>query len=181
MTAPRAHLVVLAAGGTGGHVFPAEALAAELAGRGVRLALVTDRRGSSLGGGLGAVETHRIRAGAVAGKSIVARLRSTPELAWGTMQARALLKRLAPDAVIGFGGYASVLGALAGAAVITLVRALLSLQVFLPDGRSFVMPQNWVNVSIGFILISAVVADIWLRQERLVLRIKNRLARGQSP
>ena len=108
MTAPRAHLVVLAAGGTGGHVFPAEALAAELAGRGVRLALVTDRRGGILGGSLGAVETHRIRAGAVAGKSIVARLRSTPELAWGTMQARALLKRLAPDAVIGFGGYASV-------------------------------------------------------------------------
>ena len=80
-----------------------------------------------------------------------------------------------------FGGFASVLGALAGAAVITLVRALLSLQVFLPDGRSFVMPQNWVNVSIGLILISAVLADIWLRQERLLLRIKNRLARGQSP
>jgi len=80
-----------------------------------------------------------------------------------------------------FGGFASVLGALAGAAVITLVRALLSLQVFLPDGRSFVMPQNWVNVSIGFILISAVVADIWLRQERLLLRIKTRLARGRSP
>jgi ribose transport system permease protein len=80
-----------------------------------------------------------------------------------------------------FGGFASVLGALAGAAVITLVRALLSLQVFLPDGRSFVMPQNWVNVSIGFILIVAVLADIWLRQERLLLRIKTRLARGQSP
>ncbi len=108
MTAPRAHLVVLAAGGTGGHVFPAEALAAELAGRGVRLALVTDRRGSALGGSLGAVETHRIRAGAIAGKGMVARLRNTPELAWGIVQARALLKRLAPDAVIGFGGYASV-------------------------------------------------------------------------
>jgi ribose transport system permease protein len=43
------------------------------------------------------------------------------------------------------------------------------------------MPQNWVNVSIGFILISAVLADIWLRQERLLLRIKTRLARGRSP
>jgi len=72
-----------------------------------------------------------------------------------------------------FGGYASVLGALAGAAVITLVRALLSLQVFLPDGRSFVMPQNWVGVSIGLILIVAVLSDIWLRQERLLLRLKN--------
>ena len=75
-----------------------------------------------------------------------------------------------------FGGYASVLGALAGAAVITLVRALLSLQVFLPDGRSFVMPQNWVSVSIGLILIVAVLSDIWLRQERLLLRLKNRFS-----
>ncbi len=80
-----------------------------------------------------------------------------------------------------FGGYASVFGALAGAAVITLVRSLLSLQVFLPDGSSFVMPQNWVNVSIGFILIVAVLADIWLRQERLLLRLKNRFARSRSP
>ena len=80
-----------------------------------------------------------------------------------------------------FGGYASVFGALAGAAVITLVRSLLSLQVFLPDGSSFVMPQNWVNVSIGFILIVAVLADIWLRQERLLLRLKTRFARSRSP
>jgi len=42
-----------------------------------------------------------------------------------------------------FGGYGSVLGALAGALVITLMRALLSLQIFLSDGRSFVMPQHW--------------------------------------
>ena len=76
-----------------------------------------------------------------------------------------------------FGGFASVFGALAGAAVITLVRALLSLQVFLPDGKSFVMPQNWVNVSIGLILIFAVLADIWLRQERLLLRIRSHFAR----
>jgi ribose transport system permease protein len=70
-----------------------------------------------------------------------------------------------------FGGYGSVLGALAGALVITLMRALLSLQIFLSDGRSFVMPQHWVNVWIGIILIVAVLADIWLRQERILQRI----------
>ena len=61
-------LVVLAAGGTGGHMFPAQALATELAGRGCRLALVTDRRGDAWQGGRAAVETYRIRAGGLAGK-----------------------------------------------------------------------------------------------------------------
>ena len=101
-------LVVLAAGGTGGHMFPAQALATELAGRGCRLALVTDRRGDAWQGGRVAVETHRIRAGGLAGKSFMARLQSGPELAIGTWQARKLLKRLNPSAVVGFGGYASV-------------------------------------------------------------------------
>jgi len=73
-----------------------------------------------------------------------------------------------------FGGYGSVLGALAGTLVITLIRALLSLQIIAADGSSFVMPQHWVNVSIGGILIVAVLSDIWLRQERLFQRLAHR-------
>jgi len=69
-----------------------------------------------------------------------------------------------------FGGYGTILGALAGAAAITLIRALLSLQVFLPDGTSFVMPQHWMNVLIGLILIGAVIGDIWIRQEQILSR-----------
>ena len=103
-----AQLVVLAAGGTGGHVFPAEALAAELLGRGHRLALVTDRRGGNYGGALADLETHRIRAGGIAGKRLTARLESVFELGLGMWQARALLAKLQPAAVVGFGGYASV-------------------------------------------------------------------------
>ena len=72
-----------------------------------------------------------------------------------------------------FGGYGSVVGALAGAAVITLLRALLSLQVITAEG-SFVMPQHWINVSIGAILIVAVLSDIWLRQERILQRVFRR-------
>jgi ribose transport system permease protein len=55
--------------------------------------------------------------------------------------------------------------------VITLIRALLSLQIIGADGRSFVMPQHWVNVAIGLILIVAVLGDIWLRQERVLSRV----------
>ncbi|NQU56454.1 MAG: undecaprenyldiphospho-muramoylpentapeptide beta-N-acetylglucosaminyltransferase [Rhodospirillales bacterium] len=101
-------LIVLAAGGTGGHVFPAEALATELTGRGYTLRLITDARGGAYGGALGGLETHRVRAGGIAGKSFTALLRSGPELAFGTLQARFLLKKMQPRAVIGFGGYASV-------------------------------------------------------------------------
>lgn len=105
MTKPFA---LLAAGGTGGHVFPAEALAAELTQRGWRLGLVTDKRGQSYGGTLGALETWRICAGGIAGRGLLARLRAVTELGLGVVQARALLGRLRPDVVVGFGGYASV-------------------------------------------------------------------------
>jgi UDP-N-acetylglucosamine--N-acetylmuramyl-(pentapeptide) pyrophosphoryl-undecaprenol N-acetylglucosamine transferase len=113
--APDNALVVLAAGGTGGHVFPAEALASELLGRGYRLALVTDRRGAVFGGTLGQLETHRIQAGGIAGRGPLARLRAVVDLGLGVMQARALLGRLRPAVAVGFGGYASVPGMVAAA------------------------------------------------------------------
>lgn len=101
------NLIALAAGGTGGHVFPASALAAEMTQRGWQVVFITDRRGGAVGG-MEDVPTYRVRAGGVAGKSILGRLRSIPELIIGTFQARGILKRLSPDVVVGFGGYASV-------------------------------------------------------------------------
>jgi ribose transport system permease protein len=69
-----------------------------------------------------------------------------------------------------FGGYGTMIGSLAGAGVITLIRSLLSLQIILKDGGSFVLPQQWQNVFIGAILIIAVVGDIWLRQNNILGR-----------
>ncbi|TIU33467.1 MAG: ABC transporter permease [Mesorhizobium sp.] len=71
-----------------------------------------------------------------------------------------------------FGGYGTMLGSLAGAAVITLVRALLQLNV-----QGFSMPQHWINVFIGVILIAAVLIDIWVRQANIFGRLRARLAR----
>ena len=104
---PREQLVVLAAGGTGGHVFPAEALAQALLSQGHRLALITDARGTNYGGTLGMVETHAVSAGALAGRRLLGRLSGMVALGFGFLQARALLARLKPAAVVGFGGYAS--------------------------------------------------------------------------
>lgn len=74
-----------------------------------------------------------------------------------------------------FGGYGTIIGSLAGAAAITLIRSVLSLQILMPDGTSFVMPQHWMNVFIGLILIGAVIGDIWIRQENMIRRVFDRL------
>jgi UDP-N-acetylglucosamine--N-acetylmuramyl-(pentapeptide) pyrophosphoryl-undecaprenol N-acetylglucosamine transferase len=110
-------LIVLTAGGTGGHVFPAEALAAELLDHGRKLALITDRRGQGFGGALGQLATHRISAGGIAGRGLPSRLSAIAALGIGFLQARSLLKSLSPAAVIGFGGYASVPAMLAASTI----------------------------------------------------------------
>jgi ribose transport system permease protein len=73
-----------------------------------------------------------------------------------------------------FGGFGTIIGALAGAAVITLVRALLQLNIITESG-SFSLPQHWVNAFIGMILIGAVLIDIWLRQEGILNRLRGKL------
>lgn len=99
--------VVLATGGTGGHVFPAEALAGELEARGVPFALVTDSRGRQWQGALARRPIHYIHADSPTG-SFKRRVLGGFALLRGLFEAWWALRQLAPAAVVGFGGYASV-------------------------------------------------------------------------
>ena len=80
-----------------------------------------------------------------------------------------------------FGGYGTIIGSLAGAAVITLIRALLQLNIITAPGASFVLPQHWVNVFIGVILIVAVLIDIWIRAGRHSRPAARERWRGDEP
>jgi len=99
--------VVLATGGTGGHVFPAEALAGELEARGVPFALVTDARGRQWQGALARRPVHYVHSASPTG-SPIRRAMALLSLARGLADAWWALGRIHPSAVVGFGGYASV-------------------------------------------------------------------------
>jgi UDP-N-acetylglucosamine--N-acetylmuramyl-(pentapeptide) pyrophosphoryl-undecaprenol N-acetylglucosamine transferase len=95
---------VLAAGGTGGHMVPAAALAAELTKRGHRVALVSDARGVRFPGLFEDIQTHVLPAGRFAGGPL-GWAKATREMWRGRAMARELYRTFKPAAVIGFGGY----------------------------------------------------------------------------
>jgi len=107
-------LAVLAAGGTGGHLFPAQALAEELIRRGWRVVLATDERGALYADKFPA--EHRIPLSAATFKKgdVIGALAAGVNIFQGVMQARNAFKVLDPSIVVGFGGYPS-LPALIGA------------------------------------------------------------------
>lgn len=101
--------ILLAAGGTGGHLFPAFALAEELGRRGHAVDLVTDMRGDRYGTGFPAREVHQVPSATPGSKkNPVALGRAAVTLARGVLGARKLLRTLRPAAVIGFGGYPTI-------------------------------------------------------------------------
>ncbi|CAN5499577.1 undecaprenyldiphospho-muramoylpentapeptide beta-N-acetylglucosaminyltransferase [soil metagenome] len=100
----KARHFVLAAGGTGGHMVPAAALAAELGRRGHRVALVSDARGVRFPGLFEGVETHVLPAGRLSGGPL-GWARAAKNIWTGRSMAKQLYKSFEPAAVIGFGGY----------------------------------------------------------------------------
>ncbi len=99
-------LLLIAAGGTGGHMFPAQALAQEMLRRGWRVALSTDARGLRYAGGFPeAVERVGFAAASPSRGGAAARLVAPLRLLAGAASARAWCRRARPTCVAGFGGY----------------------------------------------------------------------------
>lgn len=97
--------VLLAAGGTGGHLFPAESLAAELGRRGHAVELATDERADKYGRAFPARAIDIIPSATFKGRDPLSLARTLAKLGWGTLQAFRLIGRIRPDVVVGFGGY----------------------------------------------------------------------------
>jgi UDP-N-acetylglucosamine--N-acetylmuramyl-(pentapeptide) pyrophosphoryl-undecaprenol N-acetylglucosamine transferase len=96
---------VLAAGGTGGHLIPAFALARELEERGHHVALITDARGAAIPGRPAALTAHVLPAGRISGWNPLGWLRGLAAIAEGRRMALRLFDSFEPSAVVGFGGY----------------------------------------------------------------------------
>ena len=99
--------ILLVAGGTGGHVFPALALRELLIKRGHDVHIATDRRVGAFIDGVDAGHIHTIRSATLSGHPLKLAA-SLWRLASGLLESRRLLKRMRPGAVVGFGGYPSV-------------------------------------------------------------------------
>lgn len=97
--------ILLTAGGTGGHLFPGQALASELGRRGWIVELATDERADRFGETFPARKVHIISSETLRGRSPISLVKTAYRLARGLMQSRVVIRTLRPSVVVGFGGY----------------------------------------------------------------------------
>lgn len=109
--------VMIAAGGTGGHMVPAHALSAELQARGSRVTLLTDARGLRFPGLFEGVERHVLDSATASGANPFAWARAALAIRRGRATGKAVARAVGADAVVGFGGYPALPGLLAGIAL----------------------------------------------------------------
>jgi len=99
---------ILAAGGTGGHLFPAQAFAAELKRRGQRPVLITDDRGLNFGDGFDDVPVHAVRAGTLSPRRPFKSAKAVFDILSGIVASYRIARPLKPVLAVGFGGYPSL-------------------------------------------------------------------------
>jgi len=100
--------IVMTAGGTGGHLFPAKSLAQELSWRGYAIDLITDTRSGKFDSGFPAREVYRVRSATFKGRSPLEATKTVAKLSSGFHMAYRILGEIKPKAVIGFGGYSTI-------------------------------------------------------------------------
>ncbi len=106
MSPNKEKLILLCAGGTGGHIMPAQALALDLKSRGYMVEWVTDDRGLKFLGSFEGIPHHLVKSGTF-GAGLGGKVKGVSGLAVGLVQAHALLTARKPSVVVGFGGYPS--------------------------------------------------------------------------
>lgn len=120
----KAPLLVIAAGGTGGHMFPAQALAETMLRRGWRVKLSTDARGARYTGGFPhVVEIEQVSSATFARGGVLAKALVPLKILGGVVSAALAMRRDRPAAVVGFGGYPSI-PALGAATLLRLPRMI---------------------------------------------------------
>lgn len=100
------NLVIVAAGGTGGHVMPAAALARDLVSRGYDVEWISDERGEKFKNLFPGIPHHIVKSGTL-GAGLIGKVKGAMNLVLGLLQAKALISKKKPAAVVGFGGYPS--------------------------------------------------------------------------
>ncbi|MGI6247191.1 MAG: undecaprenyldiphospho-muramoylpentapeptide beta-N-acetylglucosaminyltransferase [Pseudochelatococcus sp.] len=148
MAETRAPLVIVAAGGSGGHLFPAEALTVALKARGVRVELATDARAAKFAQNFPADAVIAFPAATPSGRSPLAALKAAATLARGFFAAFAAIRGRRPAVIVGFGGYPTVPPLLAA--------GLLRIPIVVHEqnavlGRANLLLSNWATlIATGF-------------------------------